>query len=125
MKQEDYEKLGKLGRMIYDYLEQAFMDGDYQFNVTGKGFDMNGYVDAVVVFGGYTIRCAINNGRKINGGGYICWFIDDQLKTLLEGVPDLVETLISETKEILKKTEIEYKKKRIKELQAELEELKK
>lgn len=119
MKKENYEKLGELERIIYDYIWKAFKDGTYELKVNGGIFGDDGYVDGEIIIGGYVIRCSFNKE------GYVCWLCEKPIVKILEGIPQLEKRCVAQVKRIVKEKENEWKKKRVKELQEEIERLKK
>ena len=120
MKREDYEKLGELERIIYDYLLAAFRDNKYSVDIIdGDIFASDGYVKGSVTFGGFIAECSINEK------GFICWHCDKTIARLMNAVPHLERKIVAQTKRIVKQNEKTYREKRIKQLQEELNNLKK
>lgn len=116
MKKEDYESLGTLEKMIYDYLEKALYENDYTIKLDEYRYKHDGYVSATVTFGGYTIRCSINHER----GGYICWHCGNAMEKLMRNLPHIERKLVAQANRIIKENEAAYKQQRICELEKEL-----
>lgn len=114
MKREDYENLGALEKMIYDYLENALYENSYTIILDEFRYDSRNYVSATLMFGGYKIRCSINRG------GYVCWHCDDTMEKLMRGLPHIIKKLIAQANRIIKENEAAYKQQRICELEKEL-----
>ena len=120
MKKEDYESLGTLEKMIYDYLEKALYENDYTIKLDEYRYRHDGYVSATVTFGGYIIRCSINHER----GGYICWHCGNAMEKLMRNLPHIERKLVAQANRIIKENEAAYKQQRIIELENELKVLK-
>lgn len=114
MKKEDYENLGALEKIIFVYLENALHENSYTIKTDEFRYDLNGYVSAILMFGGYKIRCSINRG------GFICWHCDDAMSKLMRGLPNIESVLIERANSIIKENEVSYKQQRICELEKEL-----
>lgn len=119
MKTEDYEKLGELERIIYDHLLAAFNENQYALMLEEGGFGSDGYLDVEVRICGLSLRCAVNEKN------YICWFCGEQFKKLIGEVPHLERKIVAQTKRIVKTNEEQWREQRIKQLQKELDNLKK
>ena len=114
MEREDYEKLGALEKMIYDYLENALYENSYTIILDEFRYEPNGYVSATLMFGGYKIRCSINRDD------YVCWHCDATMEKLMRGLPHIIKKLIAQANRIIKENEAAYKQHRICELEKEL-----
>lgn len=118
MKKEDYENLGALEKMIYDYLENALYENSYTIILDVFCFARDGYTSATLMFGGYKIRCSINRG------GYVCWHCNETMEKLVRNLPHIEKKLVAQANRIIKENEVAYRKQRICELEKELEILK-
>lgn len=118
MKKEDYEKLGTLEKMIYDYLLKAWYENNYTINLEEFRYQRDGYVTATLMFDGCEIRCSINRG------GYIAWHTGELIEKLMRELPHVKVKLIAQANRIIKENEAAYKQQRICELEKELAELK-
>lgn len=120
MKQEDYEKLGALEKMIYDYLLRALYENDYSLVLDEYRYKADGYVGATLNFGGYVLRCSINHDRK----GYVCWHCSGTMENLMRNLPHIERKLVAQANRLIKEHAEEYKQQRIMELEQELQQLK-
>lgn len=120
MKKEDYEKLGTLEKMIYDYLEKALYENSYTINLDEYRYKSDGYVMATLTFGGYEISCSINK----NNHGFICWHCNLAMEKLMRNLPHIEKKLVAQANRLIRENEVVYKKQRIAELEAELKQLK-
>lgn len=120
MKQEDYEKLGALEKMIYAYLLKALYENDYTIVLDEYRYKADGYVSATVTFGGYVVRCSINHERK----GFVCWHCSGTMENLMKNLPHIERKLVAQANRLIKENEAVYKQQRIKELEEELANLK-
>lgn len=114
MNKENYENLGALEKMIYDYLKNALYENSYTINLDEFCYGKDGYVSATLMFGGYKIRCSINRG------GYIAWHTDNATEKLMRELPHIKKKLIAQANRIIKENEAAYKQQRICELEKEL-----
>lgn len=119
MKREDYEKLGELERIIYDHLLAAFNENRYTLELEDGGFGSDGYLNAEVRICGLSLRCAVNEKNNI------WWFCGEPINKLISEVPHLVRKITAQTKRIVKANEVQWREQRIKQLQNELDNLKK
>lgn len=119
MKKEDYEKLGELERVIYDHLLAAFNANQYTLTLEECVFGSDGYLNAEVRICGLSIRCAVNEKN------YICWFCGEPINYLMKMVPHLERKICAQTKRVVKANEVQWREQRIKQLQKELDDLKK
>lgn len=119
MKTEDYEKLGELERIIYDHLLAAFNENQYALMLEDGYFGFDGYLNVEVRICGLSLRCAVNEKN------YICWFCGEPINKLISEVPHLVRKIVAQTKRIVKAREVQWREQRIKQLQKELDNLKK
>ena len=118
MKRENYEKLGALEKMIYDYLLNAWYENSYTINLDEYCYAHDGYTTATLRFDGCEIRCSIN--RR----GYIAWHTGEIIEKLMRELPHVEVKLIAQANRIIKKNEAAYKQQRICELEKELARLK-
>lgn len=118
MNRENYEKLGALEKMIYDYLLNAWYENSYTINLDEYCYARDGYVSATLIFDGCEIRCSINRG------GYIAWHTGEPIEKLMRKLPHVEVKLIAQANRIIKENEAVYKQQRICELEKELAELK-
>lgn len=117
--EKETKKMGELERMIIDYVKKAMSENAYELVFKEDGFDDRGYMEAEMTMGGVTLRCAINQN------GFICWFYADIIGRMIENMEGAKELIMQKAVEHARKHEIEYKEERVKQLQKELEELKK
>ena len=120
MKKEDYEKLGALEKMIYDYLLKALYENDYSIVLDEYRYKADGYVSATITFGGYVMRCSINHERN----GFVCWHCSGTMENLMRNLPHIERKLVAQANRMIKENEAAYRVQRIKELEQELEQLK-
>lgn len=113
------KKMGELERMINDYVVKAMSENAYELVFKADGFDDRGYMEAEITMGGVILRCAINQE------GYICWFSADIIGRMIEQVEGAKGLIVQKAVEHARKHEIEFKEERVKQLQMELEQLKK
>lgn len=118
MNKENYENLGALEKMIYDYLLNAWYENNYTINLDEFCYKRDGYVSATLMFGGFKIRCSINYG------GYIAWHTGEEIEKIMRGLPHINQKLIAQANRIIKENEAAYKQQRIYELEKELARLK-
>ena len=120
MKREDYEKLGTLEKMIYDYLKKALYENDYTLTLDEYRYKADGYVSATLNFGGYVVRCSINHDAR----GFICWHCSQTMEKLMRELPHIESKLVAQANRMVRENEVAYKKQRIIELEQELKQLK-
>ena len=120
MKREDYEKLGTLEKIIYDYLLKALYENDYTITLDEYRYKADGYIGATLTFGGYVVRCSINHDRL----GFICWHCSQTMEKLMRELPHIERKLVAQANRMVRENEAAYKKQRIIELEQELEQLK-
>lgn len=111
--------MGELERMINDYVVKALSENVFELVFKEDGFDSQGYMAAEMTMGGVTFNCAINQK------GYICWFSGDIIGRMIENVEGAKDLIVQKAVEHANQCKIEFNEKRIKELQEELEQLKK
>ena len=111
--------MGELLRLINDYVVKALSENAYELVFKTDGFDGQGYMEAEMTMGGVTFNCAINQK------GYICWFSAEIIGRMIENVEGAKELIVQKAVEHANQCKIEFNEKRIKELQEELEQLKK
>ena len=111
--------MGELERMINDYVVKALSENAYELVLKEDGFDSQGYMAAEMTMGGVTLNCAINQK------GYICWFSGDIIGRMIENMEGAKELIVQKAVEHANQCKVEFNEKRIKELQEELEQLKK
>ena len=110
------ELLGGLEQLILDYITQAVEKNEFVVKLDGKTIGEDGYFDGCVVIGGVVFRCAFN--KK----GYICWFTEwDYFIREVNADKKFFDVAMK----MIKENEAEYRKERIKELQKEINKLKK
>ena len=110
------ELLGGLEQLILDYITQAVEKNEFEIELTCKSIGCDGYFNGSVVIGGMEFRCSFNEK------GYICWFTSlEKLIRIVNADNKFLEAAIKKMKE----NEAEYRKERIKELQKEINKLKK
>lgn len=118
MNKNNYERLGALQRIIYDFVDDAFKKGEYEISLDKKYFEDDGYVSGHLIIGGLKVRCSFNKG------GYICWHCDKEIEFLIGSVPrfektlcDKVKAIVSDNREIVKQQRIAELKKQLKKLE--------
>lgn len=116
---EKETKMGELLRLINDYVVKALSENVFELVFKTDGFDGQGYMEAEMTMGGVTFNCAINQK------GYICWFSAEIIGRMIENVEGAKELIVQKAVEHANQCKIEFNEKRIKELQEELEQLKK
>lgn len=119
MKQEKYEQLGALEKMIYDYLEKALYENEYVLELDEYRYKPDGYVGATLTFGGYKLRCSINHERN-----FVCWHCSGTMENLMKNLPHIERKLVAQANRMVRENEATYKQQRIIELEKELEQLK-
>ena len=117
--ENETRQMGELERMINDYVVKALSENAYELVFKEDGFDSQGYMAAEMTMGGFTFNCAINQK------GYICWFSGDIIGRMVENVEGAKELIVQKAVEHANQCKVEFNEKRIKELQEELEQLKK
>ena len=121
MIKEEYERLGALQKIIYDFINNAVESDDYEIRLDTKHY-VNGYVDGALIIGGISIRLAYNKDS------YICWLGEEQFKQLVNCIPGLEEKLCNKIAIMVEganeEERAEKKKQRIAELEEELRQLK-
>ena len=118
MKKKDYESLGALQKMIYDFLSESFKKGEYEIELDNYYYGVSEYVGGNLIIGGYKFNCSVNKKN------FICWHCDYQLELLLRNVPKLTDTICRKVKAIIREKAVNVKNLRIKELEQELKKLK-
>ena len=118
MKKKDYESLGALQKMIYDFFSESFKKGEYEIELDNYYYGVNEYVGGNLIIGGYKFNCSVNKKN------FICWHCDYQLELLLGNVPKLTDTICRKVKAIIREKAVNVKNLRIKELEQELKKLK-
>ena len=110
------ELLCELEKLILDYITQAVEKNEFEVKLDGKTFNLDGYCDGSVVIGGVEFRCAFN--KK----GYICWLTEwEQYLRAVNADKKFLDVAMK----MVKEKEADYRKERIKELQKEINKLKK
>lgn len=117
--ENETRQMGELERMINDYVVKALSEDAYELVFNEDGFDSQGYMAAEMTIGGFTFNFAINQK------GYICWFSGDIIGKMIEQVEGAKDLIVQKAVEHADQCKIEFNEKRIKELQEELEQLKK
>ena len=117
--EKETRQMGELERMINDYVVKALSENAYELVFKEDGFDNRGYMEAEMMMGGVTLKCAINQE------GFICWFYADIIGRMIEQVEGAKDMIVQKAVEHARKHKIEYNEKRIKKMQEELEQLKK
>lgn len=119
MEQNEIKETGELERMINDYVVKAMSENAYELVFKEDGFDHQGYMAAEMMMGGVTFRCAINQE------GYICWFSAEIIGRMIENVEGAKDLIVQKAVEHDRKHKIEFNEMRLRQIQEELEQLKK
>ena len=109
-------EFGKLEVMIAEFITEAIKKGEFTIELDANVPDSNGWFDATIYIGGMNIRCSFKNN-------YICWF-NNYGYLFKDENGENERALVNAAMEQVKENAIEYRKKRIKELEQELKQLK-
>ena len=111
------KKFGELEQIIIDYITQAINNGTYTITLTDKYIGSDGYFGGSITIGGCVFRVSFN--KK----GYICWHTE--WEELFKAVKGAEKKFLRDAIKMVKFNEKEAKKERIKQLQEEINKLKK
>ena len=118
MTKKEYENLGELQKLIYDYIQITVANNQFQVKVEEHFFDNQGYVKATLEMGGCKIPCSINEK------GYVCFHTQFIISNLFES-KSFEKKLVAIAKAEIGNNVKKIKAEKIKALEAEIKRLKK
>ena len=103
---KDYENLGELQKIIYDYFKEAVKNKSYKIILHDEFFDEKGYVHTTILIGGIEFPCSVNRD-------YICMHstqLDFSFVEMLGNIRGFESQVVKEVKKRIKLTTEESKK---------------